>query len=74
MDKKKSIFPNCPYMHGSCFAYLGGKCILLTNTRFKDREDCPFYKDKTEGKEARSLLLQDLDKLCKKEVTDNNQK
>ena len=66
MNKEKSNFPRCPYMHSSCFAYMGGTCILLRDTKFKDRDDCPFYKNREDGKEARSLLLEDLDKLCEK--------
>lgn len=26
-----------------CFAYCNGKCMCLSDTRFKDRH-CPFYK------------------------------
>ena len=62
----KISFPKCTYLHGSCFAYLGGKCLLLTDTKFKERDDCPFYKDAKEGKVARDLLFQELDRLSKK--------
>ena len=66
MNEKNDRFPKCQYMHGSCFAYLGGVCLLLTSTRFKGRDDCPFFKNKEDGKAARSLLLQDLNKMCEK--------
>ena len=68
MEEKKVAYPKCQYLHGSCFAYQkGGVCMLLTDTKFKDRDDCPFYKNAEEGKTARSLLLIDFEKALHKQ-------
>lgn len=72
MEEKTINFPKCQYLRSSCFAYhKGGVCMLLNDTRFKDKDNCPFYKNAEEGKTARSLLLIDFEKaLHKQEVAE----
>lgn len=41
----------CIWDHPDCFALVrDGKCSALSDVRFPDRDDCPFYKRDREGK------------------------
>lgn len=40
----------CEQKKEDCFAYVSGRCRVLTSGAF--RRDCPFYKPKKKKKEA----------------------
>ena len=47
-----AIFGTCANDHRDCFAFLNGRCRILTDGTF--RGDCPFYKkNKEEIKDGR---------------------
>ena len=43
--------PKCLQRRYNCTANQGGRCLILTDTYFKDKT-CPFFKGNEEQKEA----------------------
>ena len=41
----RAVHPPCAYKKTDCAAYVSGKCVALSDTRFKDKERCSFYKN-----------------------------
>lgn len=52
--------PNCVKQHTDCFAHSEGRCGVLSNTDFKDK-DCPFYKTKAQTEEENRKRRERLD-------------
>ena len=42
--------PICYWGESDCNAYLNGVCLALGETKFENRERCPFYKSRNQAR------------------------